>query len=301
MKTLSEYHISSLGLGCASAWGMRWFDERAAISMVHRALDLGITVFDTGASYSGGNAEPRLGRALKGRSVDRLLISTKAGTHLTSSGSLYRNWAREALLEQIDRSRARLGLDTIPLLYLHGPRVVDLTPELFETLAEVRHRKWVRLIGVNSFDEDVLEALVESEFDVVMLDYNLTRIDRGPLLDRLHAAGKTVMGGMALANQLHAPGFMFPRSRADLWYLLRALARRRQELLRARKLHFLKHTPDWTPAQIAIAFATGNPKISSSIFGTTRREHLEENVAASSRTLPQSVIDAIRAAQEPLH
>lgn len=287
--------FSPLGLGCASAWGQNWFDEGVAISIVNAALDLGVTVFDTGASYSNGHAEPRLGKALKGKALDRLLISTKTGTHISPSGRLYKDWSRKAIFPQLERSRKNLGMDTLPLVYLHGPRKADLTVELLDTLSEARHRKWVRLLGVNTFDNDVLEALPEMRaIDVVMLDYNLMRIDRELIIDKLHAAGKTVVGGAALANQMHAPQFLIPKNRADIWYLLRALKGYRRQYLRARRLKFLKDVPGWSPAQIAIAFATSNKKISTSMFSTTRLEHLKDNVEASSRRLPDVVSLAIR-------
>ena len=53
--------VSEIGFGCASWWGKPAFDEGTAISLVHEAMALGVTLFDTGASYSAGEAEPRLG------------------------------------------------------------------------------------------------------------------------------------------------------------------------------------------------------------------------------------------------
>ncbi|MBS0363101.1 MAG: aldo/keto reductase, partial [Proteobacteria bacterium] len=72
--------VSEIGFGAASWWGKPQFSERAAVGLVHAAIDGGVTFFDTGASYSNGQAEPRLGRALKGRDPARLVIATKAGT-----------------------------------------------------------------------------------------------------------------------------------------------------------------------------------------------------------------------------
>ena len=72
--------VSEIGFGCASWWGQKAFPEREAIALVEAAVEGGVTFFDTGAAYSGGNAEPRLGRALKGVDASRLVIATKAGT-----------------------------------------------------------------------------------------------------------------------------------------------------------------------------------------------------------------------------
>lgn len=287
--------ISQLGLGCASAWGQPWFDESLAISIVDRAIGLGITVFDTGASYSKGNAEPRLGRALKGKAIGNLFVSTKTGTHISSKGALYKDWSRDAILRQIEMSRKNLGIDTIPLVYLHGPKVTDLSVKLFGIIEETRQLKWVRFWGVNSFDADVLEALpAMKSIDVVMPDYNLMRVDREPTIRMLSAAGKMVIGGAALANQVLSPHFFWPKTKSDIWYSVRALKRHRKELMSARGLRFLRSIPGWTVAQVAIAFATANRAVSSCIFGTTRIEHLEDNVKAASRTLPDEIQAAIR-------
>jgi aryl-alcohol dehydrogenase-like predicted oxidoreductase len=75
--------ISEIGLGCASFWGKKIFSETDAVRLVHTAADNGVTFFDTGSSYSGGNAEPRLGRALAGlKNKNDLIVATKAGTRL---------------------------------------------------------------------------------------------------------------------------------------------------------------------------------------------------------------------------
>jgi aryl-alcohol dehydrogenase-like predicted oxidoreductase len=63
---MTGLRVSEIGLGCASYWGKKIFSEAEAIRIVHAAADYGVTFFDAGASYSVGNAEPRLGRALSG-------------------------------------------------------------------------------------------------------------------------------------------------------------------------------------------------------------------------------------------
>lgn len=291
------YMPSSVGLGCASAWGQTWYEEKRAIALVQRALDLGVTVFDTGPTYSGGNAEPRLGKALRGKDTGRLLISTKIGTHADQHGRLYKDWSRPAVFRSLDASRSRLGLDRIPLIYLHGPRPSDLTDELLDTLEEARSRGVVRLFGVNSFDDDVLAQLHRlPTFDVVMLDYNLLRIHREPVIEQLHQAGKFVVAGSALANHIHAPRFLRPKTRADFWYLLRALKNYRGDYWRARRVSFLNDLRDWTPAQVALSFIATNKHVSVSMFSTTRVEHLEENIQGRSMVLPHALDDRIRQA-----
>jgi Predicted oxidoreductases (related to aryl-alcohol dehydrogenases) len=296
-RKFENIEVSEIGLGCASAWGQQWLDEAKAIQVVRRALGLGVTVFDTGPTYSGGNAEPRLGKALRGVDTRTLLLSTKIGTCMDQNGKLYKDWSRTAIMNSLDASRLRLGVDQIPLVYLHGPRPGDFGPELIATLEEARSRGIVRWFGVNSFDADTLELAPSiASIDAAMVDYNLLRIHREPVIEKLSAAGKLVVAGSALANHVHAPQFLWPRSRADIWYTLRALKNYRGDYLRARRLSFLGKLEGWTPAQAALAFISENKAVATSMFSTTRVEHLEENALACGRLLPANVSGQIRQA-----
>jgi len=253
-------------------------------------------VFDTGPSYSRGHAEPRLAKAIKGIDAEKLLISTKVGTHIGKNGRLYHDLTPKAILQSVEASRRRLALDVIPLLYLHGPRMGEFDNQLLDTLAEIRNRGWVRWFGVNSFDTDVLESLADiAIFDVVMLDYNVLRASREPLIAKLTQAGKFVVAGAAMANHLYAPGFLWPKSFADVWYSLRVLKNYRGDFLRARKFAFLGTCEEWTPAQVALAFVLSNSQVGVAMFGTTRLQHLEENIAACRLTPPDTLVRQIRA------
>jgi aryl-alcohol dehydrogenase-like predicted oxidoreductase len=287
--------ISALGLGCASAWGQTWFDETTAIAIVRRALECGVTVFDTGPSYSNGNAEPRLSKAFKGVERDKLFISTKVGTHIAPNGRLFHDLSPRAIINSVDASRRRLDLDVIPLLYLHGLRSEELRSPLLDTLADLQTRGWVRWLGVNSFDTEILELISDVPiFDVVMLDYNVLSRCRENLIEQLSQAGKFIVAGAALANHLYSPGFLLPRSAADVWYSLRALKNYRQKLVQARRYTSLGTYGLWSRAQMALAYVRSNPHVGTAMFSTTRLKHLEENIAACSLELPGPWISQIR-------
>jgi 1-deoxyxylulose-5-phosphate synthase len=287
--------LSAVGLGCASAWGQSWFDEKTAIAIVRRALDLGVTVFDTGPSYSNGNAEPRLQKAFKGTETSKLLISTKVGTHIGNNGRLFHDLSPQAIVDSVDASRHRLDLDIIPLLYLHGLRKEELQGSLLQTLAELQSRGWVRWLGVNSFDTETLEMLLDFPlFDVVMLDYNVLSRGRDHLIDQLSQAGKLIVAGAALANHLYSPRFLLPRNAADVWYSLRALKNYRHKLFQARRYTSLGTYGPWSRAQMALAYVLSNPQIGTAMFSTTRLTHLEDNIAACGLELPDSLISQIR-------
>src|SRR3954471_14244943 len=173
-------HVSELGLGCASYWGKKSFSESQAIGLVHAAIDRGVTFFDTGASYSGGNAEPRLGRAISGlRNKHDLVIATKVGSYTDERGKWREDFSPVGARRTVEASLVRLGLDAIPLLHLHGPEIGNMTDDLLDALARLREEGKVLHLSVNSFDVSVIEhAMALPLFAVVMIDYNILRPER---------------------------------------------------------------------------------------------------------------------------
>jgi aryl-alcohol dehydrogenase-like predicted oxidoreductase len=290
--------VSELGFGCASWWGKPRFEERTALGLAHEAIELGVTLFDTGASYSAGEAEPRLGRALRGRDASRLVIATKAGTFHAGGGRIGRDMRPAAITASAERSLRNLGLDALGLLQLHGPAIGELNGEMLAALEDLKTRGLARAVGLNSFDPAVIEhALGLPQIDVVMVDYNVLRPEREPLIARAAAAGKGVLAGMPLAMGHTRPLWARLKGPQDLWYAARALARHRQELARGRRFAFLHRLPDMTGSQAALAYVLANPHVSAAVFGATRPQHLRENLAASGLSLAPGVLARIHAAQ----
>lgn len=135
----TNIEISEIGLGCASYWGKKNFSETQAIKVVHTALDNGVNFLDTGHSYSDGNAEPRLGKALKDvTNKNDMCVSSKAGTRIGENGRLYKDFSPKWIEESCHLSIKNMGLDHLPLLQLHGPQISDFTDELFEKLLKLK-------------------------------------------------------------------------------------------------------------------------------------------------------------------
>jgi aryl-alcohol dehydrogenase-like predicted oxidoreductase len=292
--------VSEIGFGAASWWGMRRFAEADAIRLVHAALEGGVTLFDTGAAYSGGEAEPRLGRALKGQDASRLVVATKAGTSF-AAGRVRRDFSAAAVTASAERSLRNLGLEVVPLLQLHGPAIAELDDDLLAALASLKSRGLVRALGINSFDPAVIEhALGLPQIDVVMVDYNVLRPEREPVIARAAAAGKGVLAGMPLAMGHIGLRLHRLQGARDVWYAARALARHRQEVARGLRFGFLNGLPDMTGPQAALAYVLGNSDVSAAVVGATRLAHLQDNLRASGLTLRPEVLDAVRAAQRLL-
>ncbi|MBI1198042.1 MAG: aldo/keto reductase [Phenylobacterium sp.] len=290
--------VSELGFGCASWWGKPALEEKVALGLVHEAIDRGVTLFDTGASYSAGRAEPRLGRALAGRDSTGLVIATKAGTYHAGGGRIARDMTPAAVVASAERSLKTLGVEALGLLQLHGPSIGELDEAMLRALEGLKARGVARAVGLNSFDPAVIEHAVSlPQIDVVMVDYNVLRPEREPLIARAAAAGKGVLAGMPLAMGHTRPLLARLRGPQDVWYAARALTRHRAELARGRRFRFLHHLPDRSGAQAALGYVLANPGVSAAVFGATRPEHLRDNLRAGDMPLPAELVARIRAAQ----
>jgi aryl-alcohol dehydrogenase-like predicted oxidoreductase len=288
--------VSEIGLGCASWWGRKEFDEGEAARLVHAALDHGVTFLDTGASYSGGEAEPRLGRALKGRALDGVVVATKAGTRFDGR-RIARDMTPAAIEASVTRSLRNLGLETLPLLQLHGP-AVDEIAGLSGTLEGLKRRGLVRALGVNSFDPGVIAHVAALPlFDVVMVDYNVLRPERAAVIAQAAGQGKGVLAGMALAMGHTGRQVLKLRAPRDLWYALRALKNHRGDVAKGARFGFLNRLPEMSGPQAALAYVLANRDVACAVIGTTRMGHLLENLEASGMGLSSQTMKMISSAQ----
>jgi aryl-alcohol dehydrogenase-like predicted oxidoreductase len=290
--------VSELGLGCASYWGKKSFSETQAIGLVHAAIDRGVTFFDTGASYSGGNAEPRLGRAISGvKNKHELVIATKVGSYTDERGKWREDFSPSGVRRTVEASLVRLGLDAIPLLQLHGPEIANITGDLLDTLTRLREEGKVLHLSVNSFDMDVIEHIMTFPlFGAVMINYNILRPEREPIMAKLAAQKFGILAAMALGGSLYRKG-RFPRGIQDVWYIARAWKNHRSDLKRARNFHFLDHEQGLSGPEIALAWVLRKPEISCAVLGTTRMPHLLANLQASSKVISDDLLQKISKAQ----
>lgn len=285
--------VSELGLGCASYWGKAIFSEADAIRLVYAAVDRGVTFFDTGASYSRGNAEPRLGRALAGLSNRHdLVVSTKAGSYADSRNRRREDYSAQGVRRTVEASLKRLGLDAIPLLHLHGPKIGQLTPDLLETLQRLMDEGKVRHLSVNSHDMSVIEHVATvPQFGAVMIDYSVLRPEREGIMRRLVEANIGVLAGTSLGGGFFRAGSFAVRGLQDLWYIARAAKRFRAEIWRGLKFDQSIST------EAALAWVLANKDVSCAVFGTTRMGHLMSNLRATGLPLDADTLRVIQRAQ----
>ncbi|MBI2262256.1 MAG: aldo/keto reductase [Caulobacterales bacterium] len=149
--------VSAIGLGCM---GMSAFygapsDEAQSIGVIHRALDLGVTLFDTAEMYGPHTNEVLLGKALAGRR-DEAFIATKFGINRQADGSVITDGSRANVRRAVEGSLRRLNVDHVDLYYLH--RVDPNTPieETVGAMAELVTEGKVRFLGLSEAAPETL-------------------------------------------------------------------------------------------------------------------------------------------------
>ncbi|RYF98382.1 MAG: aldo/keto reductase, partial [Caulobacteraceae bacterium] len=181
---------------------------------------------------------------------------------------------------------------------LHGPAVAELDDRMLAMLGGLKRRGLVQALGVNSFDPALIEHVIGLPvFDVVMVDYNVLRPERAPMIARAAGQGKGVLAGMALAMGHANRQVLRLRAPRDVWYALRALKNHRADVARGARFGFLSQIPDMTGSQAALAYVLSDPNVSCAVVGTTRMAHLIENLDASGMTLSRDILDRIAQAQ----
>jgi aryl-alcohol dehydrogenase-like predicted oxidoreductase len=276
--------ISVMGYGCGGYWGYNIFDEKKAIGLVHQAIDGGVTFFDTGASYSGGNAEVRLGKAIKGIDTSKLIIGTKVGT-VKKGKKLVKDFSCDSIFKQVENSLKNLGLDSIPLLQLHSPHLEHLDDDIFETLNLLKEQGKVQMTGA-SCDGKVLEkALSFNQLDVIMMTYNLIEKKALKQLEMAHEKGCGILIKSPLCHTLYSNDIFKLRRLSDVWYFLRVLKNYRPMLIEGRKYRFINRIEGWSGHEIALLYAL-HDKVSCVVTGTTNPKNMERNLAAFMKELP---------------
>ena len=166
--------VSAVGLGCM---GMSAFyggaDEAQSIAVIHRALDLGVTLFDTAEMYGPHTNEVLVGKALKDRR-DKAFIATKFGINRQPDGSAITDGSPANVRRAVEGSLSRLGVDHIDLYYQH--RIDPNTPieETVGAMAELVKEGKVRFLGLSEAAPATLRrAHAEHPITALQTEYSL--------------------------------------------------------------------------------------------------------------------------------
>ena len=282
--------MTRLGFGASGPWAARWFSEDRALAVLRAGLASGIADVDTGPSYAGGHAEPRLGRLLarlaaEGHAAPRL--SSKVGTRAGADGKPVKDFAEAAMARQLDGSLAALGTERLDVLYLHGPSPRQLEGAL-PWAARQKAAGRIGAVGV-CVDGAHVRAAIRPGVDWIMAPYNaLAQHNRAGLLEA-RAAGIRLATVAPLAQAAWRRDILLPRGRAGAWYAARALLRGRANLAAARRARWLREVPGWSPAALSLAFVRETLAPDLILTTTTNPEHLSETAEAMGRPVPDDL------------
>ncbi|MET9294032.1 aldo/keto reductase [Streptomyces sp. NPDC003077] len=280
--------MSALGLGCSSmshGYNPEERDDRESFEVVRRAVDLGISLFDTADVYGPYANEELVGGALRS-CHSKAAVATKCGLVPAPDGTLRRNGRPEFLRRACEASLRRLDREVIDLYQLH--RVDPAVPleETWGALGELVTEGKVRALGISHATVDEL-ARIHAVFPLTAVQYELSVWSTESLGTVLPWCRENGVGFLAFAPL----GRGYLTGMVDGGSLAAADSRRRDprfgpDALRDNRaivegLRAIAERHGATPSQIALAWVLGQGTDIVPIPGTKRLRWLEENVAAT--------------------
>jgi len=289
--------VSALGLGCWTIGGAAWRGERAngwsgvddadSIRAIHRALDLGLTFFDTADVYGAGHSETVLGQALAGQ-WDKVVIATKFGNCFVPATKQIggEDASPDYIRRACEASLKRLGAPRIDLYQLHLPALEwEAAIAARETLEELVQQGKIRYYGWSTDDPErarlfaqgphctaIQQRLNIFEGEPKVLDvcdeFNLASINRTPL-------SKGLLTGRFDADTT------FPKDDVRYGWNLKE-GRRAEWLAKLDQIKAILTTGGRTLAQGALAWIWGRNPHTIPIPGFRNAQQIEENAAAMS-------------------
>ena len=264
--------VSIVGLG-AGQIGMTDVTETSAADVLNGALDLGITLIDTAASY--GVSEERIGRHLAHRR-DEFVLSTKGGQAIDG----HPDWSTASVSASIEQSLRRTRSERLDIFFLHScPVEVLRRGDLQDTLDQAVVAGKIGMAGYSGDNEHLAFAADSRRFAVIETSINIA--DQWNLRNVVgHGTDLGVIAKRPIAN---APWRFAERpigNYAELYWQ------------RLRELHLDPRDLDW--AEFALRFSAYAPGVHSAIVGTAKLANLRRNVeAANHGPLPPAMLTDI--------
>lgn len=302
----SGLEVSALGLGCM---GMSYgygppADKKEMITLIHHAIELGVTFFDSAEAYGPYFNEELVGEALAPYR-DKVVIATKFGIRMRD-GKQVQDSRPEQIRESIEGSLRRLKTDVIDLYYQHrvdiNTPIEDVAGTIKDLIAEGKIRHWgLSEAGVKT----IRRANAVQPVTAIQSEYSLWwRRPEEELLPALEELGIGFVPFSPLGK-----GFLTGRFDKDAKFndsdFRHIVPRFTPEALAANQVlvELLKKVAgqkNATPAQIALAWILAQKPWISPIPGTTRLDRLEENIGAASVKLSSEELKDIKSALDEI-
>jgi len=288
--------LSEVGFGVwtvSAGWWGEFTDDQAA-DLLRRALDLGVTFFDTGDTYGNGRGETILAKAFKGRR-DQIVVGTKFGYDFYTNPDLNRgqrerphDWSPTFVRFALEQSLKRLETDYVDLWMLHNPRMDAIQKDdLFALLEQFKAEGKIRAYGASlgpaiGGTEHGDQAMKARKLDALQIIFNLLEQDPGrrflPLArERNVGILVRVPHSSGMLEGKYTPETTFPPSdhrshRPRSWLI--------EGLQKIETLEFLYEERGMTLGQAALKWVLAEPTVTSAQPNIYDLEQLEEFAAA---------------------
>ena len=303
--------VSQLCLGAMMFGAFGNSDHDDAIKIIHRALDAGINFIDTADGYSAGESELILGKALAGGQREKVVLAVKFGVPFGSNDPNHRGASRRWITEAVDGSLKRLQTDWIDLYQVGVPDPATDIDETLSALSDLVRAGKIRYFGASKVPaSQIVEAQWTAErrgherFRTEQPPYSLlTRAIEYDLLPTCLRHGMGVMAYSPLAGGWLSGKY---RKGRDVSGPASAMRVRRgaagydasdpsnaAKLDAADALGALADDAGISLVQMATAFVTRHPAVTSAIIGPRTMEHLEGYLAADGIELAADMLDNI--------
>lgn len=304
--------VAPIGLGCMGmSFAYGGADEATSLRVLQRAVELGVTLIDTAEVYGPYANEELVGRALKQlRGKVKVSIATKFGFKILPHGQGVARMAGvdsrpEHIVQAVDGSLSRLGIDCIDLLYQHRVDPAVPVEEVVGVMAELVQAGKVRHLGLSEVSAATVRrahavhpiAAVQSEYSLWSRDVEAEVLpvcrELGIGFVPYSPLGRGFLTGQLTSGAALAPDdyrHSLPRFQAPAMAANGRLVAKLQRLAAARGV---------TAAQLALAWLLAQETNIVPIPGARSLAHLEENVAAAKIALSASELAAIGAAIAP--
>ena len=298
--------VSEIGLGCM---GMSEFygptDDAQSLATLERALELGVTHYDTADMYGSGHNESLLARFLTGKR-DRVTIATKFGIVRQPGEYARRVDTSPAYVAQAcDASLKRLGLETIDLYYAHRVNPDIPVEETVGAMADLVKAGKVRALGLSEVSAATLRrAHAVHPIAAVQSEYSLwTRDVEAAVLPTCRELGISLVAYAPLGRGMLTGAVSSPDQFAENDF--RRIAPRfagdnfDRNLALVEQVKALAAQKGCTAGQVALAWLLAQGPEILPIPGTKRIKYLEENVGAAAVTLTDAEVKALSDALPP--
>jgi aryl-alcohol dehydrogenase-like predicted oxidoreductase len=291
----TELSISSIGLGCVT-FG-REIDEEASFVVMDRALERGITLFDTAEAYAKGGSETVVGRWLANRGVrDKIVLATKVSGVLT----------KERVITSAEESLQRLQTNVIDLFQVHHFDAKTPLNETLEGLDALVKAGKVRYIGCSNYAAwQLCKALWQQDvhawarFESVQPNYNL--VTRGieeellPLCadQEIGVISYSPLGAGFLTGKYRQGGPLPEGTRFDVIPGHQNIYFQDEKFRIMEGLRTLSQESGMSMIRLALAWVIGRPSITSVLVGARNVEHIEQAFEAKATKLSSELLQTL--------